>query len=208
MYKIMSGMYKKMSDTRDVTDAVGQNQKNTPEKLNFLTPTVMTVLEFFLAAPLEEYYEREVARKTGVSRGSAHKILIMLADVTFLSREEKGRMLIYKLNLAEPTIRQLKIAVNTFALKKLVDKLKQNSRKVVLFGSCSQGTDTKDSDIDMLIITAEKEPVRKILSEFNRKSERKVAPITVDMNEFIRLKKEDKPLYENIEKGITLWEAE
>jgi predicted nucleotidyltransferase len=208
MYKIMSGMYKKMSDTRDVTDAVGKTQKNTPEKLNFLTPTVMTVLEFFLAAPLEEYYEREVARKTGVSRGSAHKILIMLADVTFLSREERGRMLIYKLNLAEPTIRQLKIAVNTFALKKLVDKLKQNSRRVVLFGSCSQGTDTKDSDIDMLIITTEKEDVRKILSEFNRKSERKVAPITMDMNEFVRLKKEDKPLYENIEKGITLWEAE
>jgi predicted nucleotidyltransferase len=208
MYKIMSGMYKKMSDTRDVTDAVGKTQKNTPEKLNFLTPKVMTVLEFFLATPLKECYEREVARKTGVSRGSAHKILIMLADVAFLSREEKGRMLIYKLNLAEPTIRQLKIAVNTFALKKLVDKLKQNSRKVVLFGSCSQGADTEDSDIDMLIITAEKEDVRKILSEFNRKSERKVAPITVDMNEFIRLKKEDKPLYENIERGITLWEAE
>jgi predicted nucleotidyltransferase len=208
MYKKMSGMYKKMSDNHDLAKAFGKPKKNTPEKLNFLTPKVMTVLEFFLATPLKEYYEREVARKTGVSRGSAHKILILLADVAFLSREERGRMLIYKLNLAEPTIRQLKIAVNAFALKKLVDKLKQNSRKVVLFGSCSQGADTEDSDIDMLIITAEKEDVRKILSEFNRKSERKVAPITVDMSEFVRLKKEDKPLYENIERGITLWEAE
>ena len=204
----MSGMYKKMSDAHDVTAAVGKTQKNTPEKLNFLTPKVMTVLEFFLATPLREYYEREVARKTRVSRGSAHKILIMLADADFLTREEKGRMLVYKLNLAEPTVRQLKIAVNTFALKKLVDKIKQNSRKVILFGSCSQGTDTKESDIDMLIITAEKEVVKKILSEFNRKSERKVAPITLDMNEFIRLKKEDKPLYENIQRGITLWETE
>jgi len=28
------------------------------------------------------------------------------------------------------------------------------------------------------------------------------------MNEYISLKRNDKPLYENIERGITLWEAE
>ena len=117
-------------------------------------------------------------------------------------------MLMYRLNLKEPTVKQLKIAINTFQLKKLVDQLKSYSRRVVLFGSCSQGTDTKDSDVDLLIVAVEKEPVGKLLSDFNRKNDRKVAPIVVDMNEFIRLKNEDKPLYENIERGIILWEAE
>lgn len=178
------------------------------KKLNFITPTVMTVLEFFLADPMKEYYEREVARKTGVSRGSANKILRLLTDLDFLTREEKGRMLIYKLNLKEPTVKQFKILINTFALKPLVNKLKQHSKRVGLFGSCAQGTDTKDSDIDLLIITPEKEATRKIISEFNQTNERKVAPIIVDMNGFILLKKEDRPLYENIERGIILWEAE
>lgn len=187
---------------------MGIRDKIMGTKLSFITPTVMKVLEFFLGEPIKEYHEREVVRKTGVSKGSAGKILKLLKSIDILTREERGRLAIYKLNLKEPTVRQFKVLVNTFALKALVDELKECSRKVVLLGSCSQGTDVKESDIDLLVITQEKERVRKILSEFNMNSERKVAPITVDTSEFIRLKKEDKPLYENIERGIILWEAE
>jgi len=178
------------------------------KRLGFLTPKVTTVLEFFLEEPTQEYHEREVVRKTGVSTGSANKILRMLANLDFLTREERGRMAIYGLNLEEPTVRQFKILVNVFALKGLVDKLRQSSRKVVLFGSCSQGTDTKDSDIDLLVVSQEKGQVKRLISGFNQKNERKVAPIVVDMNECVLLKKEDKPLYENMERGVTLWEAE
>jgi predicted nucleotidyltransferase len=110
--------------------------------------------------------------------------------------------------MREPTVRQFKVLVNTFELKNLVDRIKKHSTKVVLFGSCSQGTDTKDSDIDLTVITTEKEQVKKTVNEFNQKNERKIAPIVVTMNEYILMKKEDKPLYENIERGITLWEAE
>lgn len=177
-------------------------------KLGFITPTVMTVFEFFLEDPMREYHEREVVRRTGVSKGSAGKILKLLASLDFLTREEKGRMAIYKLNLKEPTVIQFKILVNIFALKNLLDKLRQFSRKVVLFGSCSQGTDAKESDVDLLIITTEKEWIRKITSEFNQENERKVAPVVVSMNEYVLLRKEDRPLYENIERGVVLWEAE
>lgn len=187
---------------------MGTRDKIMGAKLGFITPTVMKVLEFFLDDPMIEYHEREVVRKTGVSKGSAGKILKLLTKMDLLTREERERLAIYKLNLKEPTVRQFKVLVNIFALKGLVDELKEHSRKLVLFGSCSQGTDVKESDIDLLVIAQEKEPVRKILSKFNMDSGRKVAPITVDMSEFIRLKKEDKPLYENIERGIALWEAE
>lgn len=179
-----------------------------PKKLGFLTPTVMNVLEFFLTDPMKEYYGREVSRKTGVSLGSANRILRLLTDVDFLTQERKGKMIIYRLNLKEPVVKQFKILINVFSLKELVSELKLGSQRVVLFGSCSQGTDTKESDIDLFIITIEKERIRKIVNVFNRKLQRHIAPIIVDMNEFIRLKKEDKPLYENIERGIVLWEAE
>jgi predicted nucleotidyltransferase len=168
----------------------------------------MTILEFFLENPMHEFYEREVVRKTGVSLGSANKILRLLAKLGFLTREEKGRLAIYKLNQKESTVKQFKILVNTFALKPLTDELKGVSKRVVLFGSCAQGIDTKESDIDLLVITNEKEHASKIISRYNRNSERKVTSITVDMNEYVRLKNEDKPLYENIEKGILLWETE
>jgi predicted nucleotidyltransferase len=187
---------------------MGIRDKIMGAKLSFITPTVMKVFEFFLEDPTKEYHEREVIRKTGVSKGSAGKILKLLTILGFLNREEKGRMAIYKLNLKEPSVRQFKILLNTFGLKRLTESLKDHSRKIILFGSCSQGTDVKDSDIDLLIITTEKEKAKKMISKFNQKNERKVAPITVSMNEYVLMKQEDKPLYENVERGIILWEAE
>lgn len=177
-------------------------------KLGFITPTFMALFEFFLSDPMQEYHEREIVRKTGVSKGSANKILRLLAELDLLVRERKGRMVFYRLNVKEPTVKQFKVFVNVYTLKRLVEMLKQHSRRMVLFGSCAQGTDVKESDLDLFILTSEKAYVRNKISEFNRKSERKIAPIIVDANEFISLKKEDKPLYENIESGVILWEAE
>lgn len=177
-------------------------------KLSFLTPKVMVVLEFFMNDPLNEYHEREVVRRTSVSLGSANKILRLLAELDFLTRTERGRLAIYKLKQKEPAVRQFKVLLNTFTLKTLKDELKNISRRVVLFGSCSQGTDAKESDIDLLVVTDEKEQVGKIISDYNKKSKRKISSITVDMNGYVQMKREDKPLYENIEAGIVLWETE
>jgi len=179
-----------------------------PEKLAFITPTFMTIFQLFLADPMQEYHEREAVRKTRVSKGSANKILRLLADLDFLTREKRGRMIFYRLNLKEPLARHFKVLVNVYTLKKLTDALKQYSRRIILFGSCAQGTDVRESDLDLFILTSEKDYVRKKVSEFNRKSERKIAPIIVDANEFTILKREDKPLYENIERGMVLWETE
>jgi len=93
-------------------------------------------------------------------------------------------------------------------LKNLLDSIRQYSRRIILFGSCSQGTDVKQSDIDIFFLTLEKDIVRRKISEFNSRNKRKIAPIIIDANEFAKLRKEDKPLYENIERGIVLWESE
>ena len=83
-----------------------------PEKLDFITPTFMTVFEFFLEDPTQEHHEREVVREAKVSKGSANKILRRLADMDFLIRETKGRMVFYRLNVREPAVRQFKVLAN------------------------------------------------------------------------------------------------
>ena len=143
-----------------------------------------------------------------MSKGSANRILRRLADLDFLEKERKGRMVFYRLKTKEPAVRQFKILVNVCVLKKLVDPLKQHSRRIILFGSCAKGTDVKESDLDLFILTSEKSYARSKVSEFNQRSDRKVAPIIVGANEFVKLKSGDKPLHENIESGITLWESE
>ena len=179
-----------------------------PKKLDFITSTTLKVLEFFFVNPMKNFHEREVMRKSKISKGSANKILRRLAKLDFLTREERGRMVFYKLNIKNAVVRQFKILYNIWNLTGLVDELKQNSKKIILFGSCSEGTDVEESDIDLLILTEEKRFVKEGISNFNKKNERKISPIIVDVNEFIKLRKEDKPLYEKIDRGIVLWETD
>lgn len=187
---------------------MAQKIEHVPNTLDALTPTLITVLSLFLDNPLTEYYEREVLRLTGVSKGSANKILRQLTDTGLLLRTTRGRMAFYVLNSHEATARQFKILRNTFMLKPLVDRLKPYSKKVVLFGSTSKGTDTKESDVDLFILSSEKQDVSNKISSFNRKLEKKINPIVVDSNELAKMKREDPPLYDNIDRGTILWQAE
>ncbi|MEM3404126.1 MAG: nucleotidyltransferase domain-containing protein [Nitrososphaeria archaeon] len=151
---------------------------------------------------------REVVRKAGVSKGAVNKILRILADISMLEREEKGRMVFYKLNWDDPVVRQFKVLRSVYSLKGLVNELKNNSKKIILFGSCAQGSNVKSSDIDLFILTSEKDQVRKKINMFNKKAEKNIAPIVVNSNELVKLKHEDKALYYNIDRGIVLWQAE
>jgi predicted nucleotidyltransferase len=177
-----------------------------PEKLDFLTPTTLKVLEFFFANSLKEFHEREVIRKANISKGSANKILRHLADLTLLQREKKGRMVFYRLNTEDAFIKHLKTLYNLWELRQFVTESKERARKIILFGSCADGTDVKESDIDVFILTREKKAMKERVSRFNQKSERKISPIILDVNEFMKMKKEDEPLYERIDRGVVLWE--
>jgi predicted nucleotidyltransferase len=177
-----------------------------PQKLDFMTAKNLQVLEFFFANPLEEFHEREIIRKVPISKGSANRILRNLAQLSFLERTQKGRMVFYRLSTGDPLIKQMKIMFNVWSLRKLMEEIKEKTKKIILFGSCAEGTDAKKSDIDLLIITDQKGPVKESLSRFNRKSDKKIAPLILDMNEFVKMKKEDRPFYERIDRGIVLWE--
>ena len=176
-------------------------------KLDFVTPTVLRVLYMFHQKPHEELHEREVVRRTGISEGSANKILRMLSEVAVLEREKKGRMVFYRFNVKNAVARQFKVLFNVYSLNKLVSEIKLDSKKVILFGSCSEGTDTEQSDIDLFILTNEKDIVGSKIRSYEG-ADRRIAPIVVNSNEFVQLRRNDKPLYYRVLKGIVLWETE
>jgi len=61
--------------------------------------------------------------------------------------------------------------------------------------------------MDILILTDEKTALKESVSRFNQKGARKISPIILDVDEFVRMKREDKPLFEGIDRGIVLWET-
>jgi predicted nucleotidyltransferase len=178
------------------------------KKLDFITPTLLKVLYLFQEDPMQELHEREVARRARVSDGSANRILRRLSEIKVLKRSRRGRMVFYRLDMKNPVARQFKTLFNVYSLNELVEKTKQFCQKIILFGSCSEGVDVKESDLDLFILTNEKDRVKSNISDYQRKIQRRISPIIVSSNEFVKLENEDKPLYERILKGITLWESE
>jgi len=176
--------------------------------MNFLTPTSLNVLYFLLSNPMEQFHEREVVRRTGVSVGAVNQILRRFQRVGLVEMDRRGKTNLYRANLRNPVARQFKVLFNVLALNDLVDKVKQISDRIVLFGSCAEGTDVKDSDIDLFILTSDTETVNHEVRLCEEKIERRLSPIIVDSNELAKMKTKDKPLYERILRGITLWERE
>jgi len=176
--------------------------------MNFITPTSLNVLHFLLSNPMEQFHEREIVRRTGVSVGAVNQILRRFQRAGLVEKDRRGRTSLYRANLRNPVARQFKVLFNVLALNDLVDKIKQVSDRIVLFGSCAEGTDVKDSDVDLFVLTSDTETVNREVRLYEQKIDRRLSLITIDSNGLAKMKIGDKPLYERISRGIALWERE
>lgn len=166
----------------------------------------MKVLYTLAFDPLRLYYQREVANEADISVGSANRVLPDLVSNGLVMKEEKGKIHIYRYNIDDPAARQLKVLFNVLELKEMVEGIKPHAKRIIVFGSCSRGTDVKDSDVDLFILTDEKDVVTESLRSFNIR--RSISPIIVDANDYVNLRNQDRPLYDEVLGGITLWERE
>ena len=178
------------------------------KKMNFLTSTSIRILSFLLSDPLRQFHGREIARQLGVSAGAANQYLRRFRELGLLEMDKRGRTILYRANLRNPASRQFKVLFNILALDDLLNDIKPFSDRIVLFGSCAEGTDTKDSDIDLFILSAEPPVLQRRIGGYSQKIDRKITPIVVDSIEMAKMRIRDKPLYERISRGITLWERE
>jgi predicted nucleotidyltransferase len=178
------------------------------KKMNFITSKSLHVLHFLLSDPIEQFYEREIARQTNVSIGAVNQFLREFHKIGLVDVQKRGKINLYKADLKNPASRQFKVLFNVLALNDLVDEIKQISDRVVLFGSCAEGTDVKDSDIDIFILTSDPETARREVTRYEKKMYRRISPIIVDSTELAKMRIRDKPLSERISRGITLWERE
>jgi len=155
-----------------------------------------------------QYHGREVVRRTGVSVGGANQMLRSFANLGLLLREKQGRMLFYRANMDNPLVRQLKILFTLLQLDDLMKQAKPSSHRIILFGSSAEGTDVKESDIDILLLTNEKSQLTDVVHEFNAKSQRRIAPIILDPQGFSKLRREDTALFDRISRGMILWQKD
>ena len=132
------------------------------EKMN-ITPLGLQILTFLARNPDKQFYIREIAKNMNKSVGGTHKTLKSLNEMGFIKENKSGKNIYYQINQKNPSIKNFKIFITINELTPLVNKLKDISEKIILFGSCATGEDTSESDIDLLVLTNEKEEVNKYI---------------------------------------------
>lgn len=167
--------------------------------------SIQKVLSFLLLHPEERFYDREISRLTKVGRAATNYSLHTLIDASFVEREKKGRMYFYYVTLDDPIIRQLKITQNLICIKPLVEKLKQVSLKIVLYGSSAAGINHAESDIDLFILSRVPEKAKATI--YKSSFREKIQYVVNSPQDFIRLKKENPVFHKQASGGIILYEV-
>ena len=163
------------------------------------------VLAFILRYPHKDFTGREIEEAVKLSKSGTNYALRELALTGFVFRNKRWKAYFYTLNHRSPVIRQLKVTRMVIEMQSLREKLKEWSSKIILFGSSCRGENTVDSDIDLFIVSRNKEEAEKVIKQYS--SPRKIQAVIRSNVKFSEMRKTEPDFYEQVIRGIVLWEA-
>jgi len=165
----------------------------------------LQVLDYLTLAK-EPVFVSQIARDIGLGKSSVSRALQTLKKYSFFKYLKQGNAIYCQLNRQSPVIAKLRIALNLIEIEPHLTTLKRAADKIILFGSCSQGKDTQESDIDLLIITWDKSKAIKITQGI--KLSRKAQWVIKTPQEYIVVINKEPVFAEELGRGITLWESD
>jgi len=177
--------------------------------LHIIATVNQKILSFLAKFSDKEFYERQIARKIGISYGSANRALNDLYSTGAIKRRREGKMCFYSVDTSSAAIIELKKLVNTTQVEPLIEKLKNISSRIVLYGSCAQGIDNSQSDLDLFIVSNDKEGVMEAISNFSFSQgfeDIHIQPVIKGPAELIEAGESEQTFIEEVEQGIVLWE--
>jgi predicted nucleotidyltransferase len=177
-------------------------------KKHTISTSAQKVLNYLLSHPNKPFHEREIARRSGISYGSANNVLNKLFKDGILQRKGEGKMRYYSVDTSKTYIKELKILNNLLLLETLVEKLKPHVNKIVLFGSWASGTDTDESDIDLFIVSSDEKQVRSIIEQYSGLIGKKIQAIIKNPINLLTVNKRKNVFMKQVATGKILWERE
>ena len=108
---------------------------------------------FFVQNPLKKVHIRELARIISLSPAKVSQLSNCLVSEGLLQSSREGKNLVLSSNYDNELFIEKKKWTNLFLLLDcgLLEKLKKESKVIILFGSYARGEDTEKSDIDIAI---------------------------------------------------------
>lgn len=163
----------------------------------------------FLAREGKEFTINEIAKQLDEYYSFMHRIITRLEKYEVIKKRKAGKAYLCSLNFSEKTMAMLKLAElekrdELYAKNKhlkliLEDFLKPLESKIisaVLFGSYSKGVQTKESDIDILLIVKNKAGIDKTVKEIHAKYGKEISVVNMTEPEFAKQK--EKPIIKEI----------
>ncbi len=163
------------------------------------------VLSFLINYPGKDFLANDIQKAVKISKGGTNISLRQLVKEGLVYREKKGKIFLYSINYSNPIVKQLKVLKNIELINPIIEKIKKISKKIILFGSCARGENLSDSDIDLFVLTNDSNQVSNVVSK--HKISKRFQLILRTPVVFVEMKEKEPVFYEEIQRGITLWES-
>lgn len=168
-----------------------------------MSSNLQRALDLLAGHPDHSYFVTEVSRLTGISSGGASEALAHLHDFGLVTREQRGKLVLYCADAQHPIIRQYKVLLTVVDLSPLLDELRPLADEVILFGSCAEGANTPDSDVDLYVVADDPDSVHDVI--WGSSLAERLRPVTVTPLGSIETKQQDPVFYEQVMRGMVLW---
>ena len=167
------------------------------------------VLSLFAKFSDKEFYERQIARKLGIGYSSANGALNELYSAGLIKRRREGKMYFYSIDRSSPIVIAFKKLVNLLLIEPLAEELKTISNRVILYGSCADGTDTSESDVDLFVVSNNRDRALETVNNFKFPQgfeDIHIQAVVKTPVELLQVKGPEQAFIEEVERGIVLWE--
>ena len=118
-------------------------------------------------------------------------------------------MYFYSVDRSNPVVIAFKKLVNLLLIEPLTEKLKNTSNRIILYGSCADGTDISESDVDLFVVSNKKDMVLETVSNFKFTQgfeDIHIQAVVKTPVELLQMKGPEQAFIEEVERGIVLWE--
>lgn len=147
--------------------------------------------------------------KQAIAYGSANRALNDLYLTGALRRRREGKMFFYSIDSSNVVAIEYKKLINLLLIEPLVEELQNVSNRIILYGSCAQGTDRSRSDLDLFVVSTSKKKAENIIHKFNFPlgfEDIHIQPIIKSPAELLKAGEAEEAFLEEVERGILLWE--
>ena len=157
----------------------------------------------------KELHNREIARRSGLSEAAVRQELGKLTDLDLVVVRKDGNRVYYSANRSHPLYKEIhSIVLKTTGLVYVLKEALADDRIEIafVFGSIAEGSESSDSDVDVLIIgNIGLKEVSRLLSGVSERIEREINPIVLSRSEYLKRKSKDDHFVHSVISGKRLF---